>query len=384
MTFTATRGGVFSTYQRLFRIQDATVTFDPRQGIVPNLDLHATAHVDNPDPDPARNAIGSADITVSVTGPADAYTISYSSDPPLLASADRRAAGRPADPGVAEFRLEPAGRNAARRAGRIRCLATARRHPYRTGVTPIQQEAFSLFNTQLTQRLLSPLENAFGGAVGLTDLELTLDYGGRVGVRARQQLSRKHAVYATLGQVVSYPTRTQLGFASSPDPATTISFTYFQQNGTPYFTNSIFGNTNTVEVRQRRPAALRPARLQPWSLRPGRTPLMHKAISEDRSKLRAREPGTFRARWFPRGALARALIIARRDRSLLDWFGRAPRTGLALLALFGLLMPAAVGAPTLSVRRAAPRRRRLRRPRPPAPNVVDVSVTGNTHVAVRA
>ena len=80
--FTSTRGGVFSTYQTLFRIQDATVTFDPAAGIVPNLDLHATAHVENPDPDPARNAIGDADISVAVTGPADAYRIAYSSNPP--------------------------------------------------------------------------------------------------------------------------------------------------------------------------------------------------------------------------------------------------------------------------------------------------------------
>ena len=105
-----------------------------------------------------------------------------------------------------------------------------------------------------------------------------------------------------------------------------------------------------------------------------------KAIPANTYKLRAREPGTFRARWFPRGALARALVFARRDRSLLDWFGRAPRTGLALLALFGLLMPAAMGAPT-------PRPRAAPTPSPAAatspaaaPVVVDVSVTGNTHV----
>jgi len=246
--FTATHGGVFSTYQRLFRIQDATVTFDPNQGIVPNLNLHATAHVDNPDPDPARNAIGSADIQVAVTGPADAYTISYSSQPaysqaqiiallvdlPVLGSlnfgGNQPAGTLRGAPGESDAFLPPGVT------------------PYQTGITPIQQEAFSLFNTQLTQRLLSPLENAFGGALGLTDLELTLDYGGRVGYTARQQLSKKHAVYATVGQVLSYPTRTQIGFASKPDPATTISFTYFQQNGTPYFTNSIFGNTSTVQV----------------------------------------------------------------------------------------------------------------------------------------
>jgi hypothetical protein len=246
--FTATRGGVFSTYQRLFRIQDATVTFDPNAGIIPNLDLHATAHVSNPDPDPARNAIGSADITVAVTGPADAYTITYSSQPPysqaqiiallvdlpLLGSLNFGANQLPGTlrgaPGESDALLPPGVT------------------PYQTGVTPIQQEAFSLLNTQLTQRLLSPLENAFGGALGLTDLQLTLDYGGRVGYTARQQLSRRHAVFATVGQVLSYPTRTQVGFASRPDPATTISFTYFQQNGTPYYRNSIFGNTSTVVI----------------------------------------------------------------------------------------------------------------------------------------
>jgi hypothetical protein len=245
--FTANRGGVFSTYQRLFRIQDATVTFDPSQGIIPNLDLHATAHVDNPDPDPARNAIGSADITVAVTGPANGYTLSYSSQPaysqaqiiallvdlPVLGSLNfgaTQASTLRGAPGESDAFLPPGVT------------------PYQTGVVPIQQEAFSLFNTQLTQRLVSPLENAFGGALGLTDLELTLDYGARVGYTARQQLSKKRNVYLTFGQVLSYPVRTQIGFASRPDPATTISFSYFQQNGTPYFTNSIFGNTSTVEV----------------------------------------------------------------------------------------------------------------------------------------
>src|ERR1700678_1009133 len=81
-------------------------------------------------------------------------------------------------------------------------------------------------------------------------------------------------------------------------------------------------------------------------MKSGEAESTHKAISEVRHKLRAREPGSFRARWFPQGAQARAPVNARRDRSLLDWFGRAPRTGLALLALLGLLMPPAVGAPT--------------------------------------
>jgi outer membrane protein assembly factor BamA len=68
---------------------------------------------------------------------------------------------------------------------------------------------------------------------------------------------------------------------------------------------------------------------------------------------------------------------------LLDWFGRAPRTGLALLALFGLLMPAAQGAPTpspVAAPTSAPAPATAPAPAN-APNVVDVSVTGNTHIA---
>ena len=56
-------------------------------------------------------------------------------------------------------------------------------------------------------------------------------------------------MYATLGQILSYPTRTQIGFQSRPDPATTTSFTYFIQNGSPFYRNSIFGSTSTVQIQ---------------------------------------------------------------------------------------------------------------------------------------
>ena len=248
--FTAQRGGIFSTYQRLFRIQDATVTFDPSQGIVPNLDLRATAHVENPDPDTSRNAIGSADITVAVTGPADNYTIKYASNPPYsqaqivallvdLPVLGQLNFGRRSAPGT--LRGAP---------GESNVLLPPGVTLYQSGgSTSIQQEAFSLLNTQVTQRLLSPLENALGGGLGLTDLQFTVDYGGRVGYAARQQLSRKRAVYATISQVLSYPGRTQVGFQSRPDPSTTLNFTYFQQSGQPYYSNSIFGTTNSIQIQ---------------------------------------------------------------------------------------------------------------------------------------
>ncbi len=245
---TAVRGGVFSTYSRLFRIEDATVTFDPTQGIVPDLDLRAVAHVTNPDPDTTRNAIGSADITVAVTGPADNFRLAFSSQPPY--SQAQIVALLAAIPllGAVNFDQPQAVGTLRGAPGESNVLLPPGVTLYQTGVYTFQQEAFSLLNTQLTQRLLSPLENAFGGAVGLTDLQLTLDYGGRVGYTARKEISAKRQIAVTLGQVLSYPVRTQFGLTARPDAVTSASFTYFQQNGTPSYQNSIFGNTSTVQV----------------------------------------------------------------------------------------------------------------------------------------
>jgi hypothetical protein len=245
---TATRGGVFSTYQRLFRIQDATVTFDPEQGIVPNLDLHATAHVTNPDPDTTRNAIGSADIAVAVTGPADAFTIAFSSEPSY--SQAQIVALLAAIPiiGAVNFNQPQVPGTLRGAPGESNVLLPPGVTPYQTGVYTVQQEAFSLLSTQLTQRILSPLENAFGNSLGLTDLQLTLDYGGRVGYTARQLISAKRQISVTLGQVLSYPVRTQVGLTARPDAFTSASFSYFTQNGTPSYQNSIFGSSSTVQV----------------------------------------------------------------------------------------------------------------------------------------
>jgi outer membrane protein assembly factor BamA len=65
---------------------------------------------------------------------------------------------------------------------------------------------------------------------------------------------------------------------------------------------------------------------------------------------------------------------------LLDWFGRAPRIMLAAVAMSGLLMPPALGAPT-----PAPAPAPTAAPSPATtpsgpPTVVGVAVTGNTHV----
>src|SRR5579884_4449716 len=83
----ATPGSVFSTYNRAFRVEAASVRFDPATGVDPYIDLRAYAHVTNPDPDPTRNAVGSADITITASGPADEIAsgqqpLTFASNPP--------------------------------------------------------------------------------------------------------------------------------------------------------------------------------------------------------------------------------------------------------------------------------------------------------------
>jgi hypothetical protein len=242
-TLSATQGGVFSTYQRAFRIQHATVTFDPSQGIVPNIDLRAVAHVSNPDPDPDRNAIGSADISVSVTGPADGYAISFASDPPYpQAQILGLLAGAPLL-GAVNFNEQQTAGLLRGAPGESNVLLPPGVTPYQTGSYTFGQEAFSLFSAQVTQRVFSPLERFFGDALGLDDVGITVDYGGRLGYTVRRVLSQHSNLAVNFSQVISYPTRTQFGFDLRPDAATSSSFTYFWQ---PYAPAILFGNPNNT------------------------------------------------------------------------------------------------------------------------------------------
>lgn len=232
-TFKATRGGIFSTYQRAFRIENATVQFDPAQGIVPSIDLRASAHVSDPDPDPTRNAIGSADITVTATGPADGMTVTYASDPPY---SQAQILGLLVDApllGAVNFNAAQPGGILPGAPGEFNVLLPPGVTPYQAGSTTFQQEAFSLLNTQLTQRFIAPAERFFEGVLGLTDLEMTLDYGGRLGYSARRLLVGRTNLAVSFGQVLSEPLRTQVGFEMRPDGATTASLSFYTQTGTP-------------------------------------------------------------------------------------------------------------------------------------------------------
>lgn len=241
---TATPGGVFSTYNRAFRVQQARVSFTPADGVLPYIDLRAFAHVTNPDPDPTRNAVGSADITITVRGPADELAsgsgsvIQYASNPPY---SQEQIVGLLLDAsvfGAVNFGQQQNGTTLRGAPGESNALLPPGVTPYQAGVINFNEEAFSVLNGQLTQRFLAPVEQFFTGKFGLTDFELTVDYGGGVGYDMLKQIGHRD-VYASFGQTLSNPVRTTAGFTSRPDATTSVQFNYFTQNGDPAFTNNI-------------------------------------------------------------------------------------------------------------------------------------------------
>ena len=246
-TLSATPGGIFSTYNRVFRVQQAAVRFNPADGVMPNVDLRAFAHVTNPDPDPTRNTIGSADITVLAQGPADeiasgALPLQFSSNPPY---GQEQIVGLLLDAsvfGAVNFGAQDNGTTLRGAPGISNPLLPPGVTPYQSGVINFNQEAFSVLNGQLTQRFLAPIERFFTGRFGLTDLELTVDYGGGVGYNALKQIDHRD-VYASFGQTLTAPNRTTLGFTSRPDAVTSIVFNYFQQNGVYALTTNANGTT---------------------------------------------------------------------------------------------------------------------------------------------
>jgi len=240
---TATPGGIFSTYNRAFRVQQAVVTFDPANGLLPYVDLRAYAHVTNPDPDPTRNAVGSADITVTVSGPADELAagrgggITYASNPPY---SQEQIIGLLLDAslfGAVNFAQQQNGTTLRGAPGESNPLLPPGVTPYQVGVINFNQEAFSVLNGQFGNRIFGPIERIFTGRFGLTDFELTVDYGGGIGYNALKQIGHRD-VYASFGQTLSSPVRSTLGFTARPNATTAVQFNYFQQNGDPAFTNN--------------------------------------------------------------------------------------------------------------------------------------------------
>jgi autotransporter translocation and assembly factor TamB len=183
--FTATDGTV-SLY-RTFTVQNgSTVSFEPSNGVTPNVDATAVTNV----PDPPTN------VLLHVTGLADHLHLAFSSEPPydqqqilgLLVGAQALGAVS----GVAQ--TGSSSTNGASIAG----------------------IGEGLVNTQLTQKFLEPFSSALGGALGLSDLNLNYNLNGAVSATARRRIGKN--VSFTYGEQIGGPApRTSVGIVVGTD-----------------------------------------------------------------------------------------------------------------------------------------------------------------------
>ncbi|MDP9017433.1 MAG: translocation/assembly module TamB domain-containing protein [Candidatus Eremiobacteraeota bacterium] len=251
-------GGTLAFVDHVFKIQQGSVTFNPANGVVPNLSAVATTHVTNPDPDPARNPTGAADITVKVSGLATNANLTFQSDPPgysrdqiigllsplgAITGIQFDESGNPLAPGqlagappVGNFQPLPPG--AYRR---------------QNGTLSVGQEAFNILNARLLSGFLTPIEKALSGTLGLSSVNLTLNYSGTVGLSLRRPLSKRlSAVYA---RTFGFPDRQTYGFQYAPTEFTVGQLTFFQQNSASFFSNGTTPLTTNPNITVGQPIA---------------------------------------------------------------------------------------------------------------------------------
>jgi hypothetical protein len=224
-------GGTLTYFDRAFRVQQASVTFNPENGIIPTLHAKGITHVFNPDTDIARNPYGSADVTISVDGPIDNLKIGFSSNPPGYTNEQILAmiapfgglisgvpsAQTPTQPqipgGTLQGPLYPAG------------TVTQQQN----GTLTVGQEAFNILNAQFSAGLLSPFENTLQQALGLQSIALNVDYYGNVGVTASRLLGRTASI--VYGTTFGLQNRQTVGFQVAARNETTAQLSLFFQNG---------------------------------------------------------------------------------------------------------------------------------------------------------
>lgn len=232
-------GGSLTFVDHVFKVQQGTVTFNPANGVVPELYAVGTTHVNGIET--SQTPTGGADITIKVSGAATNPQLSFSSDPPGL-SRDQIIAmltpfgaisglqfdesGNPVAPGQLAG-APPPGNAQPIPAGAVRRT---------NGTLSVGAEAFNILNAQFARSLLAPIENALGGSLGLSSVNLTLDYNGTVGVSVRRPISdRLSAVYAS---TFGFPMRQTYGFQYAPNEYTVAQLTFFEQQTPATF----FGN----------------------------------------------------------------------------------------------------------------------------------------------
>lgn len=244
-------GGTLTYIDHTFKVQTGNVTFTPANGVIPDVYAVANTRVVNPDPNVERNPTGAVDITATVTGPVTNPKIAFQSSPGGYTEQQILALLLPfggligpiqfTDTGV----ILPPGQLAGAPqpgTGAILPDILVRRE---NGTLTIGQEAFNILNAQFASGILAPVESALGSTLGLSDVNLTVDYSGAFGISLRRLLSGN--VYALYGTTFAVPVRQTFGVSYQPNAFTSAQFTMFvQQGATPLFQSpgQVFPTTN--------------------------------------------------------------------------------------------------------------------------------------------
>ncbi len=219
--------GTISYFDRLFRVDRATLSFDPESGTIPYITATANTRITNVSP--------SVPVTLHATGPVTNLSVDFSSDRPY----DRQQLlalllDVPAFTGQGLRPGQGNGNPASQPGGALPVLRGAPGMqsaflppgvlvPAANGGFDVSGEALSILNAQFGRALLAPL----GGALGLQDLGLALEYGGALAIDVSKALTDR--VSFNYRESFSIPTRQSIGFDYFPSDNTSLNLQVFQQ-----------------------------------------------------------------------------------------------------------------------------------------------------------
>lgn len=160
--FTSTDGTV--SFYRTFTLENATVNFHRRDGVIPTVDATATTTISNPD----------TNIALRVTGPATGLNVSFASDPYY----DRAQ--------ILGLLVN------AQALGAVDGVSSSGSSTPFSASSAIAGLAEGQMNTLFTRNLLEPLSDALGKTLGFNTFTLTDAFSdpANLGINARKKLAR--------------------------------------------------------------------------------------------------------------------------------------------------------------------------------------------------